>query len=41
MSIWFGNPILRISQYRANTVIDVLDIEFSQIGEDYLGSPCP
>ena len=42
MSIWFGNPTVEeLSQYRANTVIEVLDIEFSEIGDDYLELTMP
>lgn len=42
MSIWFGNPTIdELSQYRVNTVIEVLDIEFSEIGDDYLELTMP
>lgn len=42
MSIWFGNPTIEdLTAYRVNTVIDVLDIEFSAIGEDYLEVTMP
>ena len=42
MSIWFGNPTVdELSQYRADTVIEVLDIEFSEIGDDYLELTMP
>ncbi len=42
MSIWFGNPTVEeLSQYRPNTVMDVLDIDFSAIGEDYLDLSMP
>ena len=42
MSIWFDNPTVEeLSQYRADTVIEVLDIEFSEIGEDYLELTMP
>ena len=37
MSIWFGNPTVEeLAQYRPNTVLETLDIEFSEIGDDYL-----
>jgi len=42
MSIWFGQPAVEeIAKYTKNTVIDLLDIEFSAIGEDYLEATMP
>ena len=42
MSIWFGNPSLEeLAQYRPNTVIEVLDIDFGEIGDDYLELTMP
>ena len=42
MSIWFNNPTVEeLAQYRANTVIEVLGIEFSEIGDDYLELTMP
>lgn len=42
MSIWFGNPTVEeLQAYRAGTVIEVLGIEFSQIGDDYLELTMP
>jgi len=42
MSIWFGNPTIEeINTYRTNTVIELLDIEFTTIGDDYLELTMP
>ncbi len=42
MSIWFNNPTVEeLAQYRRNTVIEVLGIEFSEIGDDYLELTMP
>lgn len=37
MSIWFGTPNLDdLTQYRVGSVIDLLGIEFTEIGDDYI-----
>lgn len=42
MSIWFSNPTVEeLAQYRPDTVIEVLGIEFSEIGDDYLELTMP
>ena len=42
MSIWFNNPTVEeLAQYRRNTVIEALGIEFSEIGDDYLELTMP
>src|SRR5690625_7447677 len=42
MSIWFGNPTVEdLAQYRPKTVVEVLDIDFTEIGDDYLELQMP
>ena len=42
MSIWKTTPILEIlNQMRANTMTDLLGIEFTEVGDDYLTARMP
>ncbi len=42
MTIWFNNPTLeQIAKSRANTMVDHLGIEFTDIGDDFLVAKMP
>ncbi len=42
MSIWFGNPTVEdLAQFRSNGIIGLLDIAFTEIGDDYIDLTLP
>lgn len=42
MKIWFNdNPLEKINNFRKNTMVDHLEISFTEIGDDYLKATMP
>ena len=42
MSIWFGNPTVEdLAQFRTTGIVGLLDIAFTEIGDDYLELTLP